>query len=157
MKKEKQNLSFWDKNVWPLGLVVALLLFFSMTGYFVSVAFGERVDLVAEDYYYRDKEFSVRLEREKNLLALGGGIIKRVENGVMIELPTFFKNKKSIGTLFVYSPLNPADDFSMPVSFEGRSATLKLPLDVKHRWRLSLNFTANKKGYYLTSTLNAPL
>ncbi|HRP69436.1 MAG TPA: FixH family protein [Turneriella sp.] len=156
MEKIKE-LTFWDKNAWPIGLVVALLLFFSMTGYFVSVAFGERVDLVADDYYYRDKEFSARLEREKKLIALGGGSITRAHDGVSIELPTFFQNKKSTGTLFVYSPLNPADDFSVPVSFEGRNATFKLPLDVKHRWRLSLDFTANEKGYYLTSTLNASL
>ena len=53
--------------LWPIGIVVVMALFMGMTLMFVKKAFSERVDLVAPDYYYRDKMFSERLDQENAL------------------------------------------------------------------------------------------
>lgn len=148
------GMSFRDKYSWPLGIVVALVLFMGMTIYYVKRAFSERVDLVATDYYYRDKVFSERLAREKKLLAKGGGQMTAAAESLDIALPAFFAGKKIQGKLTAYSPLNPADDFSREVSFNGDRSTVPLRLKPGQRWRVSFDFTAAGEGYYYEVLLN---
>lgn len=143
-----ERMSFRDKYSWPLGIVIALVLFMGMTVYYVKRAFSERVDLVATDYYYRDKVFSERLAREKKLLAKGGGRMTTAAEGIEIVLPAFFAGKKIQGKVNAYSPLNPADDFSREISFTGDRVQAPLPLKPGQRWRVSFDFTAAGEGYY---------
>lgn len=146
--------SFMQKYSWPLGIVVGLGLFMGMTIYFVKKAFSERVDLVATDYYYRDKMFSERLAREKRLLAKGGGQMSATKETVQISLPAYFSGKEIKGTLYAYSPLNPADDFSQTISFRGEKFTAPVALKTGQRWRVSLDFTSAGEGYYYQALLN---
>lgn len=140
--------SFMQKYSWPLGIVIGLGLFMAMTVYFVKKAFSERVDLVATDYYYRDKVFSERLAREKKLIARGGGEMSAGRETVQISLPAFFAGKDVKGTVYAYSPLNPADDFSRQVSFHGARYAAPVALKAGQRWRVSFDFTAAGEGYY---------
>lgn len=146
--------SFMQKYSWPLGIVVGLVLFMGMTIYFVKKAFSERVDLVATDYYYRDKMFSERLTREKRLIAKGGGQMSATKESVQISLPAFFAGKEITGTLYAYSPLNPAEDFSRAVTFRGDKYAAPVALKPGQRWRISLDFTSAGEGYYYQTLLN---
>ncbi len=145
--------TFRDRYSWPLGIMIGLGLFMAMTVYFVKKAFSERVDLVATDYYYRDKSFSERLLRQKKLLKHGPSEITRSAAGVSVLLPGFFTDKKITGTVYFYSPLNPADDFSLPVEFQGKNAAIPAKVAPGHRWRVSLEFSAGGDGYYLESVI----
>ncbi len=139
--------------LWPLGIVVTMALFMGMTLMFVKKAFSERVDLVAPDYYYRDKVFSERLDQENALAKLGQGTIARVDQGVAIQLPPFFSDKRVKGTVQFYSPLNPAHDFSLPVEFDGAKRDVKTRLDKALLWKVSFAFDSGGKKYFLQSTV----
>ncbi|GEM_PF-3418410 len=139
--------------VWPIGIVIVMALFMGMTLMFVKKAFSERVDLVAPDYYYRDKVFSERLDQENALAKLGAAGIARSDQGVTIDLPDFFKGKKIKGSVQFYSPLNPADDFTVQLEFEGKKREVKAPVDKAHMWKVSFTFEADGKKYFLQSTV----
>lgn len=135
-------------TLWPISIVVALVLFITMTIAFVRVAFSERVDLVAKDYYYRDKEYSQRLEKEKRLLNLGTTTIERSATGINITLPAFFTDKKITGKVYFYSPLNPADDFELSLAFSGTRTSLSAPLKPGQKWRVTIDFASAGHGYF---------
>lgn len=139
--------------LWPIGIVVAMALFMGMTLMFVKKAFSERVDLVAPDYYYRDKVFSERLDQENALAKLGKAAITRSEQGVTVVLPDFFNGKKVKGNVQFYSPLNPADDFNLPLEFDGVKREVKAPVDRAHMWKVSFAFEAAGRKYFLQSTV----
>lgn len=138
---------------WPWAIVAALTLFMVMTVAFVRVAFSERVDLVAKDYYYRDKEYSRRIEKEKRLLQLGTTEIKRSATGIDIALPTFFAGKKITGKAYFYSPLNPAEDFEIPLAFSGTRTTISAPLKSGQKWRVTLDFISGDYDYFVEQVL----
>jgi len=134
---------------WPIGIVVALALFMSMTLFYVYRAFSERVDLVTPDYYYRDKEFSLRLEREKKLLQKGQTTVRRRGEAVEIILPAAFADKTIKGKLYFYSPLNPAHDFTITVVGKGATLNLTAPqLKISAAWRVSFDFEALGDKYF---------
>ncbi len=141
-----------DKT-WPLGIVAVLTLFIGMTLFFVKTAFSERVDLVAPDYYYRDKSFSARLDKEKRLNARGESQISRGANGVTIQLPQYFSERVVAGKLLFYSPLNPADDFQLPVKFKGRAQTVAAAFKADQFWKVALEFEADGETYYFERTV----
>lgn len=138
---------------WPLGIVIVMALFMGMTLMFVKKAFSERVDLVAPDYYYQDKVFSERLDQQNALAKLGQSAIVRSEQGVLISLPAFFSNKHVKGTVQFYSPLNPAEDFTVPVEFDGVTRDVKARVDKTHMWKVSFAFEVAGKKYFLQSTV----
>jgi len=137
-----------QKYSWPIGIVTALGAFMTMTALFVHRAFAERVDLVAPDYYYRDKAFSERYASEKRLVARGGAKMSLRDGSVEVNLPVFFSGKEVRGTLFVYSPLNPREDFSLPVVFRGEKKNVTVKLAMHRRWRVSFEFTAAGERYF---------
>lgn len=139
---------FLRKYSWPLGIVMVLAAFMAMTLGFVKKAFSERVDLVAADYYYRDKAFSDRLAREKNLLRRGEVTLSLTGETIEIALPAYFTGKNISGTLLFYSPVNPAEDFSLPVQFSGRRQVLAARADIHKTWRVALDFKAGGEGYF---------
>lgn len=139
--------------VWPLGIVIVMALFMGMTLMFVKKAFSERVDLVAPDYYYQDKIFSERLAQQNALAKLGPAAITRSEQGVTIVLPNFFSGKKVKGNVQFYSPLNPADDFTVPLEFEGVTREVKARVDKAHLWKVSFAFESAGQKYFLQSTV----
>lgn len=121
----------------------------SMTLYYVYRAFSERVDLVTPDYYYRDKEFSARLEREKKLLRKGQTTVRRSGEAVAIVLPVAFADKDVKGKLYFYSPLNPAHDFTMTVVGKGATIQVDVPkLRTSAAWRVSFDFEALGDKYF---------
>jgi hypothetical protein len=133
---------------WPLAIIAALVVFMGMTIAFVRFAFSERVDLVAKDYYYRDKEFSRRLEKEKRLLDLGETSITRSAGGILIELPPYFAGKTIEGKVIFYSPLNPAEDFELPLKMTGARTVVAAPAIMEHKWRVTLDFSAAGESYF---------
>lgn len=133
---------------WPLAIVAALVLFMAMTIAFVRVAFSERVDLVSKDYYYRDKEFSARLEKEKRLLALGETEITRSADGINIALPPYFQGKAIEGRIIFYSPINPAEDFELPLKMNGSRASVPARVKTGQKWRISLDFASAGQTYF---------
>jgi hypothetical protein len=138
---------------WPLGIVTVLALFIGMTVWFVKTAFSERVDLVSPDYYYRDKTFSERLKKENRLNAKGQAEISRTDNGVAIQLPAAFSGKKIGGKLIFYSPLNPADDFQLPVSFTGNEQRIATALKTNQIWKVALDFESAGETYFFERTV----
>ena len=140
-------------RAWPFGIVIVLALFMGMTVWFVKTAFSQRVDLVAPDYYYRDKTFSERIQKENRLNATGNADIARTENGVLIQLPGAFAGQKIGGKLVFYSPLNPADDFQLPVSFTGPKQQIAAAMKPGQIWKVALDFESSGKTYFFERTV----
>ncbi len=138
---------------WPLAITAALILFMGMTIAFVRVAFSERVDLVSKDYYYRDKEFSQRLEKEKRLLKLGETEIIRSADGIEVKLPAYFQGKTVEGKAFFYSPINPAEDFEIPLKITGARANVQARLKTGQKWRVLLDFVSAGQSYFAEKVL----
>lgn len=140
-------------KAWPFGIVIVLALFMGMTVWFVKTAFSQRVDLVAPDYYYRDKTFSERIQKENRLNATGNANITRTEGGVLIQLPAAFAGQKVGGKLVFYSPLNPADDFQLPVSFTGSKQQIAAAMKPGQIWKVALDFESSGKTYFFERTV----
>jgi hypothetical protein len=136
------------ERAWPIGIVVALVLFMGMTVMYATRAFRERVDLVTPDYYYRDKEYSDRLVRENELLKHGTPTVRRESGALRITLPAFFAGKSISGKLDMYSPMNPAEDYSRQLKFTGTTVSVPINISNTKRWRASFNFNLENKSYF---------
>ncbi len=134
---------------WPWVVVIPLALFIVMTLAFLKVAFSRRVDLVSKDYYYKDKEYSLRMEKTKNLLEKGETTVERNPSGITIRLPQSFKNQQVEGSAYFYSPLNPADDFEKRFEFVGERSEIVAELSREHLWKVTLDFNVGNDKFFI--------
>lgn len=138
---------------WPWVVVIPLAIFIVMTLGFLKVAFSRRVDLVSKDYYYRDKEYSLRMAKMQNLLEKGETTVERSPSGITIRLPQSFKNRQIEGVAYFYSPLNPADDFEKRFEFVGERSELSAELSTEHLWKVTLDFSAGEEKFFIEQSL----
>lgn len=134
---------------WPWVVVIPLAIFIVMTLAFLKVAFSRRVDLVSKDYYYKDKEYSLRMEKTKNLLEKGETTVERNPSGITIRLPQSFKNQQVEGSAYFYSPLSPADDFEKRFEFVGERSEIVAELSREHLWKVTLDFNVGNDKFFI--------
>jgi hypothetical protein len=141
------------RNLWPLGIIVALAVFITGTVGLIVMACSQRVDLVSPDYYERELKFQGqidRVERTHHAASQASVAYDAAGKCITVLLPPDQAGREIIGRIELYRP-----------SAAGLDRAVKLDPDAKGiqrldasglepgLWRVRVSWTSEKQNYYL--------
>ena len=136
---------------WGKSIVVVIVAFISFILYFVIKMNTDSKydhDLVTEEYYKKELNYQQEIDAAKNTKQLGEDIeVIRTEDGLKINLPASFTNKKIEGKVFLYRPSNKQLDFEIPILLSNTYLLVPDKRLLDGRWNITVNATKNNKSY----------
>lgn len=100
----------WKLTIVYLGFMAGILTL-------VFKAKGQKVDLVATDYYKQELAFGARLEASKNASALSGEVgFNLTSDGIQVNFPSECLNQSMDGQLVIYCPSDAGMDRSVVIA-----------------------------------------
>lgn len=143
---------------WAKGIVIAIVCFVGFIMYFVvSMSTDKKFshDLVTEKYYEKELNYQQVINATKNAKSLGEDIIvKKVAEGLEIQIPKEFEKKKVDGKVFLYRPSNKQLDFEIPISITNNYLLVPDKRLLGGRWNISISLKYNNKSYYFSKEIN---
>lgn len=111
--------------------------------------------MVEDNYYEKELAYEGRIEKIRNMSALGGEIsISQDGDDLIIIFPDIIKGKKPEGTILFYRPSNQKMDYSLPVKLNDSAKQIvdagKL---VSGKYILKIDWSLDGKDYYQEETL----
>ena len=141
------------RNLWPLGVILTLVVFFAGTIGLVVMACSQRVDLVSPDYYERELKFQGRIdqvERTHRAASQASVAFDAAGKCITVSLPAGQAGREISGRIELYRP-----------SAAGMDRAFKLAPDAKgvHRldaaglapglWKVRVSWTFEQQDYFL--------
>lgn len=147
-------------NPWPVGLVVALVLFASGLVVLVVVASRGRMELVTRDYYEQELRYQVEMDKQGRTYRLGAGpavVVDRERGQVVVTLPAEHLGLRPTGRIRLYRPSAAAWDrlVELALDAEGRQVLALSELQPGF-WRVRLEWTADGEDYASEHGIRVP-
>ncbi|OCB78691.1 FixH family protein [Flavobacterium crassostreae] len=142
---------------WGTGIVIAIVSFMAFILYFViKVQSNSKYDneLVVEEYYKYDADFSQEMQRVQNAHDLAQKpVITKTAEGITIVFPLVYDPKKIKGNVSLYRPSMKKLDFVTPISLS--KPTLLIPKSklVGGRWDIKMEWQYDGKPYLTKETI----
>lgn len=138
------------------GWKVALLYLSFVAGILTLVfkAHGEKVDLVASDYYKQEIAFGDRMQAMNNYQTLSSEIkMRELESAVLIELPAECIGNVETGTVTFYRPSDSSGDRTnaMNIDMEGYQSIPTTGMQ-KGLYVVKIEWTMKGSVYFMEQT-----
>jgi hypothetical protein len=142
-----------SRNLWPLGIILTLVIFFAGTVGLVVMACSQRADLVSPDYYERELKFQSQIdqvERTHRATSQASVIYDAAGKCITVSLPAAQAGREISGRIELYRP-----------SAAGLDRAVKLAPDTKGvqrldaaglapgLWKVRVSWTFERQDYYL--------
>ena len=142
-----------NRNLWPLGVILTLVVFFAGTVSLVVMACSQRVDLVSPDYYERELKYQGhidRVERTHRAATQASVAYDAAGKCITVSLPPDQAGHEVSGRIELYRP-----------SASGMDRAVKLAPDVKGvqrlnavelapgLWKVRVSWTVQQQDYFL--------
>lgn len=139
------------KITWPIGIVMAILLFM---GYILSFVYKAMVSpeydhhLVTEDYYQKELKYQGEIDKQKRALKLTEDIaISKNEKGLLIIFPKQFQSEKITGTIEFLRLSDEKADLILPIIIKNHQLLVEDKKLIKGKYRLIIDWEAEGKTY----------
>ncbi|MEO0528700.1 MAG: FixH family protein [Bacteroidota bacterium] len=136
---------------WGTGIVLAFVAFIGFILFFVvRMSMDDRAnhDLVTEEYYKAELGYQKEIDAEANTKKLNEKInIESTAKGLVIQLPTAFKNTNAKGTVSLYRPSNKHLDFNLPISLSNSHLLIPDKRLLDGRWDIKISWTHKERKY----------
>ncbi len=138
------------KISWGKGIVVSIIIFVLITAVMVWIAFMQKVDLVANNYYDKEIKYQDQIELMKNSSSLKEKIsVKQDGNSIEILFPASLDFSNAMGQVKFYRPSDSGKDFSLPLKLDSNGKMFVSSEQIsKGLWKVQLNWTLNNKNYF---------
>lgn len=138
------------KISWGTGIVIAIIIFMTITVATVIFMMNQDVDLVSDDYYEKGIKYQQQIDMENRSQRLKENV-KMEWTGNMFEIsfPEDYVNHTITGEILFYRPSDSKKDFKLPLSLMERIQFVPVQGLEKGLWRVQLNWILdNKENYY---------
>lgn len=139
------------KITWPIGIVMAILLFM---GYILSFVYKAMVSpeydhhLVTENYYQKELKYQSEIDKQKRALKLTEDIaISKNEKGLLIIFPKQFQSEKITGTIEFLRLSDEKADLILPIIIKNHQLLVEDKKLIKGKYRLIIDWEAEGKTY----------
>ena len=136
---------------WGTGIAIALVAFMLFILSFVYKTFtNSKYDhhLVSKEYYKDEINYQKEIDAEKNASSLSNKIsIKHIDNGIEINFPNEFKNKKIKGTIHFLRSANDKLDFEIPIQLNDNKQKITDDKLVKGIYIVTIKWNSDNKNY----------
>jgi len=146
------------RNPWPLGVLLAFLIFTSGTATLVVLACSHKTDLVSADYYEQEIKYQGQLDRMERAQRLDQQASVSFDAGlkqIIISLPPEHARHNATGSIVLYRP-----------SAAGLDRRLKLELDAtglqtinaaalrSGLWKVKVLWSVGSQEYFIDQSVN---
>lgn len=139
------------KFTWPMGIVLAILLFM---GYILSFVYKAMMSpdhdhhLVTEDYYQKELKYQSEIDKQKRALNLEQDIIvSKNEKGLLIIFPKQFQSEKITGTVELLRLSNEKADLALPIIVKDHQLLIEDDKLIPGSYRLTIDWEAEGETY----------
>lgn len=129
---------------WPLGIIIAFIIFCSFMIGFAVFSKSQPVELVSKDYYQQELAYQDDIDAINRTVE--EGLIPRLEtNGtqLIIRIPGVVQPQE--GTIQLYRPDDPKAD--VHIKFKGTETGIPIHSIKKGRWEVKVKFQLEGKWY----------
>ncbi|KPP99146.1 MAG: cbb3-type cytochrome c oxidase assembly protein CcoH [Bacteroidetes bacterium HLUCCA01] len=149
------NLTKKEGWQWPVGIIVAYLLFMGATLGFVFFTFGVEWDLVTDNYYQKTLTHQDQMQAESNALSLQEPLRWELREGrLTLFYPTELSGGGIAGEITMYRPSDASLDFSLPVQAGSDGVQQVSVADMKPgNWTMEINWNSQGIPYYTRASL----
>ena len=138
------------KNYWGKGIVISIIVFFIITAVMVWIAFIQKVDLVANNYYDKEIKYQEQIDLMNNSkLIKGKFLVNQTDRSVKIRFPDSLDYPGIMGNIKFYRPSDKDIDFSIPLMLNDSGEMSVISDKITHGlWKLQINWTLKDKKYF---------
>ncbi len=142
---------------WGTGIVIAFALFMAFILSFVyKVQSNQKYDneLVTKEYYKKEATVQIDIEKKQHANALKNlVVIKKVDEGIIIEFPSDFDYSKIKGKVSLYRPSSQKLDFEIPISLTSTNLLIPKSNLTGGLWDITVDWTCDGKAYLNKETI----
>jgi hypothetical protein len=139
------------RNLWPLGIGLAFVLFFGAMTAVVVIAATHRESMVSENYYEQELTFQAQIDGAARAQKSGASVSSDVARGqIGITVPVAQLAQKFSGTIEFYRPSEPKLDreFLLEPKNDG-TQTVNVSRLAAGLWVVRVKWVANGQSYFL--------
>ena len=142
---------------WGSGIVIAFALFMAFILSFVyKVQSNQKYDneLVTNEYYKKEATVQIDIEKKQHANALKNlVVIKKVDEGIIIEFPSDFDYSKIKGKVSLYRPSSQKLDFEINISLSSPYLLIPKSNLTGGLWDISVDWNYNETDYLNKETI----
>lgn len=142
---------------WGTGIVIAFALFMVFILSFVyKVQSNQKYDneLVTKEYYKKEATVQIDIEKKQHANALKNlVVIKKVDEGIIIEFPSDFDYSKIKGKVSLYRPSSQKLDFEINISLSSPYLLIPKSNLTGGLWDISVDWNYNETDYLNKETI----
>lgn len=142
---------------WGTGIVIAFALFMAFILSFVyKVQSNQKYDneLVTKEYYKKEATVQIDIEKKQHANALKNlVVIKKVDEGVIIEFPSDFDYSKIKGKVSLYRPSSQKLDFEINISLSSPYLLIPKSNLTGGLWDISVDWNYKETDYLNKETI----
>lgn len=145
-------------NPWPLGIVLAFVIFIVGMAAAVVIAATHRDSLVNENYYEQELKFQNQINAAARAKNSGASVaLGTVSGSLVVGLPPAQMAGKISGTIELYRPSAPALDRIFPLApkADGTQA-LDIAKFAAGSWVVRVRWTVDGQDYFLEQKIILP-
>jgi hypothetical protein len=145
----------WE--IWPLGILIAMLTFMGSIVLAVTIMFNNEVPLVSDDYYKQEIAYQSRIDKETRVADHArqpSMSYLKATDAMEITLPNFQPSARTEGKLTFFRPSNPSKDFILDfVPTDSGTQYIDLSKVDAGLWVVQLDWTEDGESYYYEQKL----
>jgi hypothetical protein len=141
------------RNLWPLGIILTLVVFFAGTVGLIVMACSQRVDLVSPDYYERELKFQGEIDRvERTHRAPSQASVAYDAAGqcITVSLPADQAGREINGRIELYRPSAAGLDRAVKLAPDSKGVQrLDAAGLAPGLWKVRVSWTVEQQDYFL--------
>ena len=141
------------RNLWPLGIILTLVVFFAGTVGLIVMACSQRVDLVSPDYYERELKFQGQIDRvERTHRAPSQASVAYDAAGqcITVSLPADQAGREINGRIELYRPSAAGLDRAVKLAPDSKGVQrLDAAGLAPGLWKVRVSWTVEQQDYFL--------
>ena len=130
-------------------ITILYLSFVALIVTMVVMCFGQKVELVSDDYYAQELQFQDKITAVNNEKALVGSINHFVDSkAITLTLDSNLLNSNIQGTITFFRPSDSSKDLKVKMNFINGEQVIDNTALIHGAYKLQLNWVSNKKDYF---------
>ena len=130
-------------------IVVLYLSFVALIVALVVMSYGQKVDLVSDDYYAQEMKFQDKIDAINNEKGLVGSIHHSINgNEITIAADSSLLSADFEGTIHFFRPSDSRKDIHLKMNFVNNTQAIDSKQLVHGAYKLQLSWTSNQKKYF---------
>ena len=130
-------------------IVVLYLSFVALIVTLVVMSYGQKVELVSDDYYSQEMKFQDKIDAINNEKSLVGSIHHSINgNEITLIADSSLLSNDFEGSIHFFRPSDSSKDIQLKMNFVNNTQAIDSKQLIHGAYKLQLSWTSNQKKYF---------